>query len=128
VHTAPAGINQPCLYFHDIADVDGVQEPDPAYINGYAILTAPVDRACIGGLVNPFHDGAAMYFTAEIDVRWFTQKTKGDDVLLHEVRYLIGGKIGQVFEPVKIYDKKMRYQTNEKPGCPGTAVHRFVFL
>ncbi len=74
VHTGTAGIAYAGMYLYNVSDKDRVNESHTAYINRYAILAAPVYGTGVGGLVDPLHYGAAMYFSSEIYICRFAQE------------------------------------------------------
>ena len=60
----------------------GCDELDAADRDGHAVAPAPADRAGVAGLVDPFHDHAAMHLAAEIDVGRLGEEAEGHLALL----------------------------------------------
>ncbi len=78
VHAGVAGIGQAGLHFHQFADAHRVMEADATDEDRHAIALGPAGGAGVAGLVDPFHDGAAMHVAAEVDGAGFGQEAQGD--------------------------------------------------
>lgn len=50
---------------------------DAADIDRDAVAAAPVGGTGKARLIDPFHDHAAVYFAAEVDIRRFGEEAKG---------------------------------------------------
>ena len=66
VHACTAGVGEPSVHLHHVADEHRLVEADAAGVDGYAVLSAPADRAGVSGLVAPLHHRAAVHLPLKL--------------------------------------------------------------
>ena len=69
VHAFRAGVDQPGLHFHHVADQQRPVEPHAAGEHRHRVLPAVARGADVGGFVDPLHDDAAVDLAAPVHIR-----------------------------------------------------------
>ena len=76
VHAGPPRIDDPCVHFDKATDEDRFVESNSTNVDRHAIVAAPTYRTGIASLVDPTHDGSAMYLPSEIHVGRLREKAQ----------------------------------------------------
>src|SRR5699024_1878976 len=103
VHAGGAGAHERGLNADHVTDEDGAHELDAAHGHSDAIGACPADGGGVTGLVDPFHDHAAVYLAAKVDVTRLRQKTERDAALPCVCRFAFHGA------PRSDVEQKMQY-------------------
>lgn len=81
METSCAGVDELCPYLNEITNMNGMIEADTSNVNRNTVLASPANSTRVTGLIDPFHHGAAVHFTAKVDFGWFSKKTERDFTL-----------------------------------------------
>ena len=81
IQARAACANDKSTQLDQLADADRLQELKSTEVDGHTVRTAPPHRTTVPRLIDPFHDRAAVYLAAEVNVARLRKKAQGDRAL-----------------------------------------------